>query len=269
MWKLVFRSVFQYFYHLFATCVPLCHFQGLLTAVGQAGSRDIVGGVHWQHIKNVPTANALKFIKWKPLTKPVQLALEHLLAHHRCAHPGYGCGCGSACSSANLRNHQVEEECALCCQEAGRKFYLFAYLLRSLLRPPSARTGNEPESSSALADGGGRKGLRWMSVMFTMSFLICVLLCTKLCGRAASRGGGVLACGAQSETFRSFLFCCLFDCCFYRCLLQLFLLRLMLLLFLLLLISLGTKTSRTRFVIRSFVCLEFCCYCFFCLGQTI
>lgn len=67
----------------------------------------------------------------------------------------------------------------------------------------SARTGNEAESSSALADGGGPKGLRWMSVKVAMSFLICVLLCTKLCGRVASKGG-VLACGAQSETFRSF-----------------------------------------------------------------
>lgn len=132
--------------------VPLCHFQGPSTAVGQTGSRDIVGGVHWQHIKNVPTANALKFIKWKPLTKPVQLALEHLLVHHQRAQRD--CGCGSACSSANLRNHQVEGECALCCQEAGRKFYLFAYLLRRLLRPPSARTANEAESSSTVVGGG-------------------------------------------------------------------------------------------------------------------
>lgn len=87
----------------------------------------------------------------------------------------------------------------------SRKKVLFVCLLAAKLVAgrPSARTGNEAESSSALSDGGGRKGLRWMSVKVAMSFLICVLLCTKLCGRVASKGG-VLACGAQSETFRSF-----------------------------------------------------------------
>lgn len=88
-----------------------------------------------------------------------------------------------------VRKQEESFICLLTCCEAWRL--------------PSARTGNEAESSSALADGGGQKGLRWMSVKVAMSFLICVLLCTKLCGRVALKGG-VLACGAQSETFRSF-----------------------------------------------------------------